>query len=90
MPRLTPCNEECYQQVAQELNLPLAIVKEIINIQSLAGVRVIQTGGFESLMLPYLGKLRAKPAHVQQINERAGISRIHKPVSRKTILKQTA
>lgn len=60
------CNEELYEETAEELDISISLVKEIVHANSQFIRRVIETGGFENVILPYLGKVKSKPRSVQK------------------------
>jgi nucleoid DNA-binding protein len=60
------CNETLYSEVAEELRVSENFVKEIVKSHSDFIVRSIERGAFESITLPYLGKLKAKLKSVQK------------------------
>ena len=47
--------------IALEINMDPRLVKEIIWSQFAYVNRIMKRGGFDSVMLPYLGKFRVKP-----------------------------
>ncbi len=51
------CNEELYEEVAKELNISTAQVKEIVGIQSLFTYNTIKQGEFSTVRYVYLGKI---------------------------------
>jgi hypothetical protein len=67
------CNEEIYEEVSEELQLPIDLVKEVGQAHSEFSKMIIETGAFENITLPYLGKLKAKLRSVQKMT--AKISR---------------
>lgn len=72
-------NEEIYQEIAEEMNMPIERVREIHNAHSEFTVKIIHTGAFESVIYPYLGKVKAKLRTVQKVtnylNKRHGKNR---------------
>jgi len=61
------CNEEIYEEVSEELQLPLELVQEVAKAHTDFSRMIIETGAFESITLPYLGKLKAKLKSVQKM-----------------------
>ncbi len=74
------CNDELYEEVANELkgkysflqDISSDTVREIVNTQSLFTVKTIKKGAFESVRYVYLGKIAARLRKVQKINEQRG------------------
>lgn len=60
------CNEEIYEEVSEELKINIDLVKEVISANSEYTVRVIHQGAFESVIYPYLGKIKAKLRSIQR------------------------
>lgn len=60
------CNAEIIEEVAEELGLSIHLVKGIIASNSDFLRKTIETGAYESIHLPYLGKLKAKLRSVQK------------------------
>lgn len=54
------CNVDIVEETAQELGVSESLVKDIVGFHSKMSRTVIETGAFESVTLPYLGKLKAK------------------------------
>ncbi len=61
------CNEEIYEEVSEELRVPIDLVREISKAHSEFARQTIEVGAFESIILPYLGKLKAKLKSVQKM-----------------------
>jgi nucleoid DNA-binding protein len=61
-------NEELYEEVAHELNIPVHRVKEFMQVQSDFIAKVIGTGALETVMLPYMGKIRVNHKKAQIVN----------------------
>lgn len=61
------CNEEIYEEVSEELQLDISLIKEVAKAHSEFARVTIETGAFESIILPYLGKLKAKLKSVQKM-----------------------
>jgi hypothetical protein len=70
----TTCNQEVFTDVAKELGLSLAIVKEIFNTHSLYTRRVMESNTFDGVRWPYLGVFKSKPKEVQVINHLRGLT----------------
>ena len=68
------CNEISIRAVAEELGMPVALVKEIIGIQSEYTAKVMSDGSFDSIRYVYLGTLKSKPKEVQMINHLKGMT----------------
>ena len=60
-------NEELYEQVSEELNIPIHLVKDVISAHSEFTATTIKVGAFESIIFPYLGKVKAKLRTVQKV-----------------------
>jgi len=58
-------NQELYEAVASKLNISEQRVKEIIKQHSNYIVQTIREGFFDSVTLPYLGKIKAKKAKIK-------------------------
>jgi len=67
------CNEEIYEEVSEELQVDINLVHEVAKAHSEFSKMIIETGAFENITLPYLGKLKAKLKSVQKMT--AKISR---------------
>lgn len=65
-------NEEIYEEIAEELNIPIELVKEVHNAHSDFTIKIIITGAFESIIYPYLGKIKAKLRSVQKVTNMLG------------------
>jgi len=61
------CNEEIYEEVSEELQVDLSLVQEVAKAHTEFSRMIIETGAFESVTLPYLGKLKAKLKSVQKM-----------------------
>lgn len=61
-------NEELYIEISDELNIPVEKVKEIIKAQSDMALKTIQTGGLESFIFPYLGKIMVNFRRAQKVH----------------------
>lgn len=60
------CNEEIIEECVEELHLPKELIQEVVKLNSKFNRKVIETGAYESVTLPYLGKLKAKLSSVQK------------------------
>lgn len=60
------CNETLYEEVSEELGVSYTLVKEVVKSHSEFILRSIERGAFESITLPYLGKLKANLRSVQR------------------------
>jgi len=61
------CNEEIYEEVSEELQVDINLVREISKAHSEFARQIIETGAFESIILPYLGKIKAQTRKVQRM-----------------------
>lgn len=66
------CNEQLYRETAEELNVNIELVKDIVNVQSEFTKDTIKKGAFESIRYVYLGGIKAKHSKVQRLNEAMG------------------
>lgn len=60
------CNDEIYEEVSEEFEIDINLVKEVIEANSKFTRKVIERGAFESVIFPYLGKIKAKLRSVQK------------------------
>lgn len=74
MSQRTYCNHIVELEVSQELGLPLSTVKKIVAAQSGYTKEIIESGTFDSVRWPYLGRFSAKHKMVQMINHIKGMS----------------
>jgi len=58
-------NQDILEETIEELQLDPTLVEEVILANSKFVRSVIETGAYESITLPYLGKLKAKLRSVQ-------------------------
>lgn len=65
-------NQEIYQRVSLELGIPVEVIQEVAGYQGKYTVSVMETGMFETIMWPYLGKIAAPPTKVQNKNDKVG------------------
>jgi hypothetical protein len=68
-------NEQLYEFTSKETGVDITQVKDIIKQQSVFTKHIIEVGAFESVIYPYLGKMKAKLKKVQQMNHFKGVSR---------------
>ncbi len=68
-------NEVILEEVADELNLPLDLVREIVDNQFSYAARIIKMGNLENIMIPYLGKFRPNIRRVVKAMENKGNSK---------------
>lgn len=61
------CNEEIYEEISEEEGIPISLVKDIHSAHSKFTVTIIKIGAFESIIYPYLGKIKAKLGAVKNI-----------------------
>lgn len=62
------CNESLISFTSEELGISEDVVREVVEFQGEESERVIKRGGFETIRLPYLGKLEANHRKVQKLN----------------------
>jgi hypothetical protein len=62
------CNEILITETADELGLSEDLVRDVITFQGKECERVIKRGAFETVRLPYIGKLEANHKKVQKLN----------------------
>lgn len=60
------CNEEIYEETAEELGVDIELVREVVDYHSKFIVSIIFQGAFENVILPYLGKVKAKLRSIQK------------------------
>lgn len=60
------CNEDIYDEVSEELKVNINLVKEVVSANSEYTVSIIHQGAFESVIYPYLGKIKAKLRSIQR------------------------
>ena len=78
------CNEEIYEQVAEELGIPTSQVKSIIEEgQSKFTATVMKSNTFDSVRWPYAGIFKVKPKAVQIVNHIKGLN----PIQREQFIK---
>lgn len=70
----TTCNQEVFVEVAKELGLSVATVKEIFNSHSLYTRKTMESNTFDGVRWPYLGVFKSKPKEVQFINHLKGLT----------------
>lgn len=68
------CNERCIVEVAQELGLPVKVVREIVSTQSEYTRMIMESNTFDSIRLPYMGIFKSKPKELQMINHLRGMT----------------
>lgn len=85
MPRIL-CNELCILETAQELGLPVNTVRKIVDSQFALVKETMESGTFESIRLPYLGRFSAKLKQVQMINHMKGLNEDQRKQFRKDVL----
>lgn len=68
------CNAIIEREVADELGLPLNTVRKIADSQSLFVKIIMESGKFENVRLPYLGRFSAKLKEIQVINHLKGMT----------------
>lgn len=70
----TTCNQEVFAEVAKDLGLASAIVKEIFNTHSLFTRKTMESNTFDGVRWPYLGVFKSKPKEVQILNHLKGLT----------------
>lgn len=65
-------NQELQQRVSLETGIPLDMVKQVTEFQGKHTAEVIKAGLFESVMWPFLGKIKAPIEKVQAKNAKVG------------------
>ena len=60
------CNKELVEELTEELGISEYVIKGVIASNSNFLRRVIETGAYESIHLPYFGKLKAKHRSIQK------------------------
>lgn len=68
------CNVVVLREVAEELGLPLGIVKAVIDCQSEYTAKIMASDTYDSIRWPYLGVFKSKPKEVQMINHLRGMT----------------
>lgn len=63
-----------FSEVAKELGLTVAMVKEIFNSHSAYTKKVMESNTFDGVRWPYLGVFKSKPKEVQFINHLKGLT----------------
>lgn len=61
------CNDDLIREVAEKLNISEQLVKEVVEAQAKLAAKTIKSGGLETVILPYLGKLKVNPYHIQKL-----------------------
>tara|TARA_R100001086_G_scaffold152454_1_gene81150 strand:+ start:1297 stop:1602 length:306 start_codon:yes stop_codon:yes gene_type:complete len=69
-----PINEELLQEIAEDIDLPVKMVKEIVNSQSKFTAEVIRSGLFDTVRWPYFGTFKAKVKHATILNYMKGLT----------------
>lgn len=70
----TTCNQEVFIDVARELGLTTAVIKEIFNSHSMFTRKTIESNSFNGVRWPYLGAFKSKPKEVQVLNHLKGLT----------------
>lgn len=60
-------NQEVFERISKLLNIPVEVVKEVVESQFEYAARVIKMGGLETIMIPYLGKFKINPRRVSKV-----------------------
>lgn len=61
------CNDDLIHDIVDKHQIKEDLVREIIEAQSKFAAKIIKSGGLQTIILPYLGKLRVNPYHVQKL-----------------------
>lgn len=69
-----PVNDSIMQEIANEQDLPLKLVKEIVTTQSKFTVEVIRSNMFDSIRWPYFGTFKAKVKQANVLNYMKGLT----------------
>ena len=62
---------EIIYQLSNKYDLPAKVIKEIITSQFKFSAMIMNSGGFYTVRLPYLGKFTVNPNRVKHITRRA-------------------
>lgn len=74
-----PVNDELYREVAENMDLPVKVVKDIIvNGQSKFTASIMSSGTFGSVRWPYLGVFKAKVKVANILNYMKGLTKEQK------------
>jgi glucan phosphorylase len=57
------------REIAREMGTSFEEIYSVVNTQSKYTVHVMTSSGFETVMLPYLGKFLVKPYRLYKLNE---------------------
>jgi len=68
------CNEIVIKEVSQELGLEVKTVRAMMACQSEYTAKVMSSGSFDHIRLPYLGVFKSKPKEIQMINHLQGMT----------------
>ena len=66
------CNADLYAEVAEELGVPIGMVKAVLKSQAEFTESIIRKGAFEGVSYPFLGKIKAKHKKVMLLNQLKG------------------
>lgn len=66
------CNEELYRETADELDVHIDLVKDVVNVQSEFTKKIIKKGFFESIRYVYLGAIKPRHKKIQKMNDMQG------------------
>ena len=61
------CNQDLIVEVAEKLGVSEQLVKEIAEAQAKLAAKTIKSGTLQTIILPYLGKLKVNPYQVQKM-----------------------
>lgn len=64
------CNDDLYDEVSKEMDIPIDIIKEVVHTQSIFTLNTIKRGLFESVRYVYLGKITIKLGKLRHMLKR--------------------
>lgn len=62
--------KEIIKQISENIGAPISEVEQIVNSQSEYVAYVMEHSGFETVMLPYLGKFLVNPKRLKYLNNK--------------------
>ena len=62
------CNDQLYREVAEELDISPARVREAVSFQSKFIAEHILSGSLENFYIPYFGKFKVRVKYIQWVN----------------------
>lgn len=63
------CNEDLYQEVAEELEISPSRVREAVTFMSKFIAEEIKSEKMENIYIPYFGKFKVRVKYIQLVNE---------------------